>query len=434
MSLQRINTSTYSPGFQNGQYHNAVLCISGNIHSIYLNGVLISSTTTSSNILTNYAAINQLLVGCTGTKSNGFTGYLDDFRIYNYGMNTTQITSLFSNRNNIAYYTFDTSSNGNVANHTSLIYDGELFGNTNIVTTSGNYRFGTGALSINNTTTRSYMKSNSSFVTSNRNGIAISLWFKATGISGTRMRLFDLCTALGSQGISVDISGTNGIVASYSTYIPPIIINTTPIDYAVYYPFNYSSGTSVLNGVTNAFDGTLINGASISTTKYITSSSSLSLNSSLRQHVVLPTFTNTGSQVSISIWYNQSSTHSGYPYMYSFENGAGTYIGAYINANSRLLTCFVNSGNVQNVYTGTLNVWTYFVWVINGNRWTVYINGVATSYTNASTLSSTSMARRVNIGCTQRDTVNFFYGYYSFFLSLYIVKHLQKLLLFYPDL
>jgi hypothetical protein len=41
------------------------------------------------------------------------------------------------------------------------------------------------------------------------------LWFKASGVSSTRMRLFDLCTALGSQGISVDISGTNQILAGY---------------------------------------------------------------------------------------------------------------------------------------------------------------------------------------------------------------------------
>lgn len=222
MSLQSINSYTYTPGFQLGQYHNAVLCISGNVHSIYLDGVLVSSTTTPTNILSNYSTINNILVGCAGDKSCGFTGYLDDFRIYNYGFNATQVSNLYSNRNIVSYYKFDNSLNGAIPNYTTLNYDGQLVGNADIINITSNYVLGKSALSLTNTSTASYLTSNTGFATSVTNGMAISLWFKATGVSGSRMRLFDLCTSLGTKGISVDISGTNGIVAGYNGYVAPI--------------------------------------------------------------------------------------------------------------------------------------------------------------------------------------------------------------------
>lgn len=220
MSLQNVNSYTYTPGFTQGQYHNAVLCISGNVQSLYLNGVLVGSTTTASNILSNYPTINQILLGCAGDKSNGFTGYLDDFRIYKYAFNQSQVSSLYSNRNLIAYYPFDTSFN-NVANNiittgnnATLAYDATLVGNATISTTTDNYFVGTGALNLTNTagtTSTAYVNSTCKFSTTVTNQLSVSLWFKTTGISGRKMRLFDLCPALGTQGIFVDINGTNGI-------------------------------------------------------------------------------------------------------------------------------------------------------------------------------------------------------------------------------
>ena len=220
MSLQNVNSYTHSPGFQIGQYHNAVLCISGNVQSLYLNGVLVGSTTTASNILSYYPTINQILVGCAGDKSNGFTGYLDDFRVYKYAFNQSQVSSLYSNRNLIAYYPFDSSFN-NVANgiittpnNATVSYDATMVGNATISTTSGNYLVGTGALNLTNTagaTSTSYVNSTCGFITTATNQLSISLWFKTTGIAGRTMRLIDLSPSVGSQGIFIDISGTNQI-------------------------------------------------------------------------------------------------------------------------------------------------------------------------------------------------------------------------------
>ena len=227
MSLQNVNSYTYTPGFTQGQYHNAVLCISGNVQSLYLNGVLVGSTTTASNILSYYPTINQILLGCAGDKSNGFTGYLDDFRIYKYAFNSTQVSNLYSNRNIIAHFPFDTSFNNvanniiTTANNATLAYDATLVGNATISTTTDNYFVGTGSLNLTNTAgtaSTAYVNSTCGFSTTATNQLSISLWFKTTGISGRKMRLFDLCPAIGTQGIFVDISGTNGINTISNSY------------------------------------------------------------------------------------------------------------------------------------------------------------------------------------------------------------------------
>jgi len=215
MSVQNINAYTYSPGFQIGQYHNAVLCISGNVQSLYLDGNLIATKTGTSNVLANYSAINKIMIGCAGDKSSGFSGYLDDFRMYNYTLNASQVSNLYLNRNMVAYYPFDNSLNSQTPNYTTLSYDATFVGNATISTSS---LIGVGALQITNTTgstIKSYVSSSSGFSTSSINGLSVSLWFKASGVSSTRMRLFDLCTALGTQGISVDISGTNQILSGF---------------------------------------------------------------------------------------------------------------------------------------------------------------------------------------------------------------------------
>lgn len=220
MSLQNINTYTYSPGFQIGQYHNAVLCISGNVQNLYLDGTLIATKTGTANVLANYSTINQIMIGCAGDKSSGFSGYLDDFRMYNYTLNQAQVSNLYINRNIVAYYPFDNSLNSQTPNYATLTYDATFVGNAaTISTATDTYLIGNGALQLTNSNTagsiKSYVTSSSGFSTSTTNGLSVSLWFKASGVSSTRMRLFDLCTALGSQGISVDISGTNQILAGY---------------------------------------------------------------------------------------------------------------------------------------------------------------------------------------------------------------------------
>ena len=236
MSLQNINSYTYTPGFTQGQYHNAILCISGNVQSLYLDGILVGSTSTANNILSYYPNINQILLGCAGDKSNGFTGYLDDFRMYNYAFNSSQVSTLYSNRNIIAYYPFDSSLNATTtANHSTLTYDATLVGGNAVITTSDKtYKYGNGALSLTNTAgnaSTAYVNSTCGFSNTTNNNLSISLWFQTSAISGRTMRLIDLSPEVGSQGIFIDISGTNGINTLYNK-IPitvPVVVAFTPL-------------------------------------------------------------------------------------------------------------------------------------------------------------------------------------------------------------
>jgi len=261
MSLQNVNSYTYTPGFTQGQYHNAVICISGNVQSLYLNGNLVGSTSTANNILSYYPNINQILLGCAGDKSNGFTGYLDDFRMYNYAFNSSQVSNLYSNRNLIAYYPFDTSLNTTTANHSTLTYDATLVGGNAVITTSDKtYKVGTGGLSLTNTagiTSTSYVNSTCGFSNTATNNLSISIWFQTSAISGRTMRLIDLCPAVGTPGIFIDISGTNGINTLYNNI--PITLPTTN-GLIAYFNFDGTIGSTTTKEIISS---TNITGTSI---------------------------------------------------------------------------------------------------------------------------------------------------------------------------
>jgi hypothetical protein len=142
--------------------------------------------------------------------------------MYNYTLNQAQVSNLYVNRNIVAYYPFDNSLNGQTPNYATLTYDANIVGSAaTISTTTDNYLIGNGSLNLTNTTgsSNSYVTSSSGFSTTATNGLSISLWFKTDGVAGRRMRIFDLCTSAGIQGISVDISGTNQILAGYNGYI-----------------------------------------------------------------------------------------------------------------------------------------------------------------------------------------------------------------------
>jgi len=342
MSLQNINTYTYSPGFQLGQYHNAVLCISGNVQNLYLDGTLIATKTGTANVLANYSTINQILIGCAGDKSSGFSGYLDDFRMYNYTLNQAQVSNLYVNRNIVAYYPFDNSLNGQTPNYATLTYDANIVGGgATISTTTDNYLIGNGALNLTNSspTSLNYVTSSSGFSTSTTNGLSISLWFKATGVSSKRMRLFDLCASAGSQGILVDISGTNQILAGYNGYVAPIISTVS-------YTSDFTTGTPsgvIANGT--IFDGWTAN--SVANTSTFSSSTFYGSSfmdatpsaSASGRSIVFQLGSGTGPLgISRSIY-----LYANYTYTLTFY--IGTRTGGYYNSNNYFRGTVTNASN-----------------------------------------------------------------------------------------
>jgi hypothetical protein len=219
MSIQGYNE--YNTLFSSGKYYHAVLCISGNTQSIYLNGNLVALYNDTQNILSTYNNINQVNIGCSGNSNSAFSGYLDDFRIYNYAMTSTQISNMYRlNRNLIVHYPFDSSLNRTTANYATMIYDASFVGNSATISdVSGTYAFGTGALQLTNPSTgnaTSYVKSRTPISISNQtNELSISLWVNTTGSINRVMRLFDLSPVAGQRGLHMDISGTYTFYTNY---------------------------------------------------------------------------------------------------------------------------------------------------------------------------------------------------------------------------
>ena len=418
MSLQNINTYTYSPGFQLGQYHNAVLCISGNAQSLYLDGTLIATKTGTTNVLANYSTINQILIGCAGDKSSGFSGYLDDFRMYNYTLNPAQVSNLYINRNIIAYYPFDNSLNNQTPNYATLTYDASLVGISATITTS-TYQNGNGSLQLTNTNTagsvKSYVTSSSGFTTSSTNGLSISLWFKTTGVSGSRMRLFDLCTSAGIQGISVDIDGTNQIFAGNGLYNQSVTPVQTAVNTVKKYTNTYlwlsaaSSSNFTLNGNTitqwngsNGGIGTTSITATLYTNPYYVSADPNTFNFTSSNY-----YSTGNSETIFAVVSFPNFTSSSAIYLISAPSGNDS---RYININYPSSNCVsILKTDTATGIIGTLNGVTFAantkylisISTIYNNSLTstiIRVNGVSLTLSGSPSFAQSNSAKNTNFG------------------------------------
>lgn len=98
MSIQFYNPATLASDyfFSKNNYHHAVLSISGNIHTLFLDGSMVSQIINAGNIFATYSNFNKLFIGCRGSDlSYGFTGRIDDFRIYNRTLLQADVSNLF---------------------------------------------------------------------------------------------------------------------------------------------------------------------------------------------------------------------------------------------------------------------------------------------------------------------------------------------------
>ena len=92
------NQATLATGktFSNGEYYHAVLSISGTTHTLYLDGSMVAQNTNAGNIFSAYSSFNQLNIGCDGSMQYGFSGKVDDFRIYTRPLLQTDVSLLYN--------------------------------------------------------------------------------------------------------------------------------------------------------------------------------------------------------------------------------------------------------------------------------------------------------------------------------------------------
>ena len=87
LSTNALNTS---------YYRHVALTISGNTHTIYLDGSAVATNINALNIFQYYpSTISKLLIGSAADLSYGYTGYIDDFKVFNRALPASDISSIY---------------------------------------------------------------------------------------------------------------------------------------------------------------------------------------------------------------------------------------------------------------------------------------------------------------------------------------------------
>ena len=89
-------SSTISTAFSSGNYRHVALSISGTTHTLYLDGSSVAINSNAGDIFSIYnSAIQDLYIGCAGDLSYGYTGTIDDFKIWNRALPIADINNIY---------------------------------------------------------------------------------------------------------------------------------------------------------------------------------------------------------------------------------------------------------------------------------------------------------------------------------------------------
>jgi hypothetical protein len=87
-----------------------VYSISGTTHTIFLDNSAIAINASAGNIFTNYQNISNLFIGTAGDLSYGYTGLIDEFKIFNRALTTSDVSAIYNSANVSPITTFLPSS------------------------------------------------------------------------------------------------------------------------------------------------------------------------------------------------------------------------------------------------------------------------------------------------------------------------------------
>jgi hypothetical protein len=92
-----VSSSALTPG----TWYHVVCQKSASIYSVHLNGTLTQSS--SINMAKNVSNNYEMYIGGNGTNSGAISASIDEFRIYNQGLSSAQVSYLADNSYNIGY-------------------------------------------------------------------------------------------------------------------------------------------------------------------------------------------------------------------------------------------------------------------------------------------------------------------------------------------
>jgi len=112
------STEATSSQLTTGVWNHVVCQKSGSLFQIWLNGTLQSSVPSSiDSMVTND---RYLFIAGNGTNSGSFSGSMDEIRVYNRGLNSTEIQHLYDNSFNTGY-AYQTARVGNIFYKTGVV-------------------------------------------------------------------------------------------------------------------------------------------------------------------------------------------------------------------------------------------------------------------------------------------------------------------------
>jgi hypothetical protein len=77
-------------------FHHLVYSISGTTHTIFLDNSAIAVNVSGGNVFSNYQNISNLFFGIAGDLSYGFTGFLDDVKIFNRALTANDVSTIYA--------------------------------------------------------------------------------------------------------------------------------------------------------------------------------------------------------------------------------------------------------------------------------------------------------------------------------------------------
>ena len=98
MSIQYFNKSNIlsTNPLNTSYYRHVALTISGTTHTLYLDGSAVATNTNAFNIFQNYpSTISKLFIGSAADLSYGFSGLIDDFKVFNRALPASDISSIY---------------------------------------------------------------------------------------------------------------------------------------------------------------------------------------------------------------------------------------------------------------------------------------------------------------------------------------------------
>lgn len=88
-------TTLSTPITASDGFHHLVYSISGTTHTLFLDGSAVSINTNGTDVFSAFPNISNMFIGTAGDLSCGYTGNIDDFKVYNRALTITDVSAMY---------------------------------------------------------------------------------------------------------------------------------------------------------------------------------------------------------------------------------------------------------------------------------------------------------------------------------------------------